>query len=136
MEQLSAGSLAGRETAPVFLRARIMLEIRRATFTRSRPLFQRQAAALAAFSVCAIAALLLWRERQFALVRRTPPNTGIPQAFAALPGAIGLPNQTQVSRWIGRIDGPLENEMQLVVDDAKTAYDSLAGSFLPANGPR
>jgi hypothetical protein len=40
-------------------------------------------------------------------------------------------NAAQVDRWVETSEAPLENETKLVLDDAKTAMNTLAKSFLP-----
>jgi hypothetical protein len=138
VQQLSSSSGAGRITAPPFLRARIMFEIRGAPpGARSRLLRPRWGRAAAAFSFCMLAVLLFWRGGPPVPALRRAPRAAAQPGLAELSEALKkFPDQKQVSQWIGQIDGSLENEMQLVVDDAKTAYDSLANGFLPGNGPR
>jgi hypothetical protein len=42
-----------------------------------------------------------------------------------------LPGIAQMNQWSSALDEPLENETQLVLNDAKTALTSLKNSFLP-----
>ena len=42
-----------------------------------------------------------------------------------------LPDALQFREWTTKLDEPLANEMKLVVNDAKTAMNSLADNFLP-----
>lgn len=42
-----------------------------------------------------------------------------------------LPDGTEVQKWAGKLDEPLQKEEKLVINDAKTALTALADNFLP-----
>ena len=134
--QLSGTAAGNRRAAPPFLHASIMSSLDR---HRAAAGNQRAGASLgwSGFSLAAgvvIACAAFWlRESHSGRPVRELSTINRP-AVPALPLAVNWPDQAQVRQWIGRIDGPLEKEMDLVVSDAKTAFNSLANS-LSLDGP-
>jgi hypothetical protein len=132
--QLSAGAGAQQRSPSPFLHARIMSSI-----ANSRPVAAERTQmpgrlgwAVALVTVCILLAGFLW-------LRHRPSPDGSVGPLATGPAPVSsesalpmkLPDAMQVREWTTKLDEPLENEMKLVVNDAKTAMNSLADNFLP-----
>ena len=51
-------------------------------------------------------------------------------ASSVFPMVMELPDARRLRQWTETLDRPLETEMELVVNDAKMAINSLANSFI------
>ena len=133
-QRLSAGAAAERQPSPPFLHARIMRAIRAETHLdfRARPARRNSpvSVAVGAASLVLLAAVI-WIYRP-----RTPAeHASVPtQPLADLDFKLELPGVAQMNEWSSALDAPLENETQLVLNDAKSALSSLKNSFLPETG--
>jgi hypothetical protein len=81
-------------------------------------------------AACLLLAGIVW------LRKPTVPGQnefGLKSVPAGLALNVNVPSATQVGQWTKTFDGPLENETQLVLNDAKAAFDSLKNSLLPEN---
>jgi hypothetical protein len=113
-----------------FLHGKIMSAVgaERGQSGRPRPDFARWALPIVAATFCVIIAGTVW-------TRRTPAPAGNPSAARWAPTEpalkMRLPNEAQMNQWSAALDAPLEQETQLVLNDAKAALDSLKNSFLP-----
>jgi hypothetical protein len=99
-----------------------------ATFRRSPVEFLRATrTALAVGAVCALAAAPFWLERP----ARPSASVAQKETMAVVSRALEaeLPDRAEVQKWLTKVDSPLENEMGLVVLDAKTALGSLVASL-------
>jgi hypothetical protein len=84
-------------------------------------------------TACLMLAGLLWLRNQ-----PMPGQTdGIQRPLASaptapeLPAVLGLPNGTQMRQWTVKLDEPLQTEMNLVVNNTKTAATALVNNFMP-----
>lgn len=128
---LAAGPAGERRPLPPFLHAKIMGAVRAETSSglelrRPRRLAYGPLAVGLACLVLLAGTVWIWRPRtpaeQAQVVSRTPEE---------LHFKVQLPSLAQVNQWTSSLDEPLENETQLVLNDAKTALTSLKNSFLP-----
>jgi hypothetical protein len=62
---------------------------------------------------------------------RQPLVTGVTSVPTELGLTVNLPSAKQVERWTTKLDEPLHNETELVLNDAKAAINSLKNSLLP-----
>jgi len=126
MAQRLSVSAGGEKRDPSpFLRGKIMSAIR--SNAAHRPAAARWGWAMAAGVACVAAVSIVWL--------RQPPAAH-PIALVSAPGQPVLNVFTpappaKVDQWLKTSEAPLENEAQLVLDDAKTAMNTLAKSFLP-----
>jgi hypothetical protein len=122
-----------REPSP-FLHARIMSSIGYSQLNAERK-YERIwiGWAFGLATVCLLLAGVIW-------VRNRPSpesSDGFPRPLAGMPGdpdlpmALNLPNGTQMRQWTVKLDEPLQTEMNLVVNNTKTAADALVNNFMP-----
>ena len=134
---LSAGAVPEQAVSPG-LRRKIMASVARADRPgRERKVFPGFGPALAGAAACVVLALALAR-RPAPAPSRSAGGDGSSRPIPNSAGASDIANfpyQAQVRHWAENLnpDQPLAHEMQLVWNDARTAADSLANSFLPAN---
>jgi hypothetical protein len=135
VRQLSSSAGAQQRSPSPFLHTRIMSSI-----ANSQPVAAERTQmprwlgwSFASVTACILLAGILWLHHRpspdgsiVLLASRSAPISSEP----ALP--VKLPDAMQVRAWTTKLDEPLENEMKLVVNDAKTAMNSLADNFLPA----
>lgn len=121
------------ERSPVspFLHARIMASLDRSPEAGDNRTRRRLGWVVALGATC----LLLFGI--FVRWQPSPGLAGIHNAVEAsstppvLPLTVKLPPVPQFREWTGKLDEPLETEMRLVVNDARTAMNSLVESLLP-----
>ncbi len=128
--QLSAAAGAGDRQPSPFLQARIMSAIAGEHSHAKRP---RLAWALPAalLAACVLVAVILWMgtrhapggvDHPVAVAERAPAETSL---------TVEWPKDLNLGEWTVKLDEPLQKEMNLVVNDTKTAMDSLARNFIP-----
>ena len=132
--KLSVGARAEQRLPSPFLHAKIMSSISSsepdAFETKQMP--ARLGWAVALVTACILVTGLLWLNHRPAAVGLVGPQalrSAPVSTEAALP--VKFPDATQFRAWTTKLDEPLEHEMKLVVNDAKTAMNSLADNFLP-----
>jgi hypothetical protein len=81
-------------------------------------------------TACLLLTFILLRHGPLAPAQRPPVATLVQPELAF---SVNLPSTAQVDEWTTALDKPLENETQLVLNDAKTVIISLKNSFLPDN---
>ena len=122
-----------REPSP-FLHARIMSSIAYSQLNAERKherIWFGWASALT--TVCLLLAGVIWLRNQ----PGPDPLDGFQRPLASapaapeLPAALGLPNGTQMRQWTVKLDEPLQTEMNLVVNNTKTAANALVNNFVP-----
>jgi hypothetical protein len=128
--QLSAAAGAGdREPSP-FLHARIMSSIAGERSGAERPRLVR-ALPVALTAACVLIAVRLWIDHSrppggvdgaVTVAERAPTETSL---------TVKWPDELDLGELTVKLDEPLQKEMQLVVNDTKTAMDSLARNFVP-----
>jgi hypothetical protein len=128
-QRLSAGAGGERRDLPPFLQGKIMSAIRSEGDAPRQPVAARLGWAMAFAAACVVAAGVFW-------LRRPPAvhELAIKSAPAPAQAVVNVdtpPPPVRVDEWIKTSEAPLENETQLVLDDAKTAMNTLAKSFLP-----
>jgi len=124
--RLSASAGGERREPSPFLPGKIMSAIRSREDAR-QPAIRRWGWALAAGAACLVAASTLWLQRArpvHSLAQIPAPAKPVLNATTPAPTA-------QMDQWLKTSEAPLENETQLVLDDAKSAMNSLAKSLLP-----
>ncbi len=136
-QQLRAGADFNRQEPSPFLHARIMSSIAHSEMNAERK-HERAwfgwASALA--TVCLLLAGVIWFRNQPTsdssdfLAGFLHPSPAAPDAPEA-PDAFVLLNGTQVRQWSVKLDEPLQTEMNLVVNDTKTAANALVENFMP-----
>jgi hypothetical protein len=131
--RLRADAEAGLPEFPPVLHARILFALRtkRAQRAQRVPGFRWiEAALIPALGVLAIAAYCVWKP---AGNHQSPPALTAPSAGAsAWRPLIPQSDPSQLLAWTGKLDQPLQSELDFVVSDAKTALQSLAENFLPS----
>jgi hypothetical protein len=132
--QLSAGAGAQQRSPSPFLHARIMSSIANPlpVAGERRQMPGRLGWSVALVTACIFLAGILWLRHQpspFGLVGPLASGSAPVSSESALP--VKLPDALQFREWTTKLDEPLANEMKLVVNDAKTAMNSLADNFLP-----
>jgi hypothetical protein len=80
-------------------------------------------------TVCLLLAGVIWVRNQPA----PDSSDGFPRLLADsdLPVVLKLPNGTQMREWTVKLDEPLQTEMNLVVNNTKTAANALVNNFMP-----
>jgi hypothetical protein len=129
--QLSLGADNERRPPSPFLHGKIMSAIRAEENLNPQPARARLNWAIPVTAACLfLLAGIVW------LLQPAAPSQNL-SSSAAVPADqalnVTLPSAAQVGRWTKTLDAPLENETQLVLNDAKTVIHSLANSFLPDN---
>ena len=134
VRQLCAGAdFEKREPSP-FLHARIMSSISRSEMNAERKderIWFGWAFGLA--TVCLLLAGVIWLRNQPVpdpLDGFQRPLASVP-ASPELPLALNLPNGTQMRQWTVKLDEPLQTEMNLVLNNTKTAANALVNNFVP-----
>ena len=128
---LSAGADGERRWPSPFLHGKIMSGIRASQRLESPPARWRLGWRAVAGTVCLLFVTgVIWMSRPPAPGSRGSGGRLVP-AEGAL--ALNLPSAAQVDQWTKTLDGPLEHEMELVLNDAQAAINSLKASFLPEN---
>jgi hypothetical protein len=129
--QLSLSADGERRSPSPFLHGKIMSAIRAEENLKPQP-----ARARVNWAIPVAAACLFLLAGIVVMLQPAAPNQNVSRS-AAVPAAaalkVTLPSAAQVGRWTTTLDAPLENETQLVLNDAKTVIHSLASSFLPDN---
>jgi hypothetical protein len=128
-QQLPAAAKAEKRESPPFLHGKIMAKVRLQERER-QPSQGRSRWAIAFATACVLVAGVVFlrqpsTEKENSIASSQPPTE---QALT-----VNLPVAKQVNQWTKNLDAPLENETQLVLNDAKTALDALKKSFLPEN---
>ncbi len=110
-----------------YLHSKIMANVRAQRNGDTEPARGRLVWAMTLGTACLLAAATFWL--------RQPPAPSHAMEASAPPAEpvlnVQLPNAAQVAKWTKTLDAPLENETQLVLNDAKVAIRTLAQSFLP-----
>ena len=117
---------------PAVLHARILFGLR----TKSAKPAQRvpafrwiEAVLIPALGVLVMAAYCVWKQGG----SHEPPSRLVVSPGAnALQTLIPRSDPSQLLAWTGKLDQPLQSELDFVVSDAKTALQSLAENFLPS----
>lgn len=78
---------------------------------------------------CVVATGIVWLHR-LPEARQTVFKAVHPPAEQILAVSVPPP-PARVDQWLKTSEAPLENETKLVIDDAKTAMNTLAKNFLP-----
>jgi len=126
--ELPAAAASDRKAASPFLHRRIMSAI--AHPPAAQELSQSQghrAWTIAALAACLVMAAVVWMRRPQA--PDTAPTSSVPPANE-LALNVKLPDGAELKQWTN-VDGSLETEAQLVLDDARRALESLKKSFVP-----
>jgi len=130
-KELSTRTEGDRRSPSPFLHAKVMSAIRseaNAAF-EPRPSRRRSAGVLVLGTACLLLlAGILWVRHP--AITGQHPSTSTP-APADVAFNVQLPSAAQVNQWTTALDKPLEKETQLVLNDAKSALNSLKNSFLP-----
>jgi len=127
-QRLSA-SVGGekREPSP-FLHGKIMSTVRSGKNEGRQAVAARLGWAVAVGAACVMAASIVW-------LRRAPAPHQIASKPIPVPARqvlnAGVPAPARVNQWVETSEAPLENETKLVLNDAKTAMNTLAKSLLP-----
>jgi len=132
--QLRAGAdFEKREPSP-FLHARIMSSISRSEMNAERKHERIWFGwAFALTTICFLLAGVIWLRNQSS----SDPVDGFQRPLAGaltapeLPMALNLPDGTQMSQWTVKLDEPLQTEMDLVVNNSRTAANALVNNFMP-----
>jgi hypothetical protein len=131
--QLSTSAGARRRSPSPFLHARIMSSVADSQSVSAErvPMPGRLGWAVALVMACILGTGILWLRH-----RPSPDGSVAPLASRSAPVSHEplLPvklDALQLRQWTTKLDEPLENEMKYVVNDAKTAMNSLADNFLP-----
>jgi hypothetical protein len=128
-QRLSTSADGERLEPSPFLHGKIMSAIRSEGNTARQPAAVRLGWAMAIGAACVIAVGIVWlRPPQAAHQIVSKPTPTPAQQVLAVSMA---PPPAKVDQWLRTSEAPLENETKLVVDDAKTAMNTLAKSFLP-----
>lgn len=117
-----------RPEAPPFLRTRIMARVRAEGAPAPAVPVWRPAAVVGVGLTVALGLLFL--------PGKLPPPAVVSVAPRPADPALDLPRVvkgTDLVRLVARIDEPLEEELQSVVNDARTALNSLAYNFVPSS---
>ena len=127
--RLTAGTIGECRPPSPFLHARIMSAVWSQAAARSQPARASLRWAVAVGTACLFAAVGLW------LRAPTPPSIVTESPFGQENPVLSvkLPSTTEVGEWARTLDTPLQNETELVLDDAKAAVQTLAQSLLPAD---
>ena len=126
-QRLSATAGGERREIPPFLHGKIMSAVRSEGNTR-KPAAARFGWAVAVSMACVVAAGIVWLRRPPTSHQVASKPTPAP-AQSVLTASVAAP--TQVNQWVETSEAPLENETKLVLNDAKTAMNTLAKSLLP-----
>lgn len=121
-----------KESSSAFLHARIMWSLDRGQTREVQSPWPRLGWAVGVAAVCVIVLAVGWarqRSRTMARARATQIAMQIDRDLSLIKK---LPDGDQVGQWAGKLDEPLETEKKLVINDAKTALNALADSFLPS----
>ena len=127
-QRLSATAGGERREPSAFLQGKIMSAVRSDGNAGRKPAAARLGWAMAVSVACVVVAGTVWLRR--------PPT---PHQIASKPVPVptqqvlnaSVPAPTRVNQWLETSEAPLENETQLVLNDAKTAVNTLAKSLLP-----
>jgi hypothetical protein len=132
--QLRADAGIARQEPSPFLHARIMSSLAHSQINAERKherIWFGWASALT--MVCFLLAGVIWFRNQPApdgLDGFQRPLASAP-ASPELTAALELPDGTQMRQWTVKLDEPLQTEMNLVVDNTKTAANALVNNFMP-----
>jgi hypothetical protein len=127
---LSASAGVERREPPAFLHGKIMSAIRSEGNVRSQPAAARLGWTMAVGTVCVVV---------IGIVSLRQPAATHPIALKPTPVPAqqvvnaSVPASAQIEGWVKTSEAPLENETELVVNDAKTAMNSLVKSLVPDN---
>jgi len=127
-QRLSASAGAERREPPPFLHGKIMSAVGSEGNAGRQPATARLGWAMAVGAACVLAVAIVSLRRPPAAHQSVlnPTPAPVQQVVNA-----SLPAPAQMNQWLKTSEAPLENETQLVLDDAKTAMNTLAKSFLP-----
>jgi hypothetical protein len=114
------------DAGDALLHGKIMSAVRSEENTGRRPTATRLGWAMAASAACAMAAGIVWLNRP-----PTPQQIVIKPTPVSAQQVASVPAPAQVDQWLKTSEAPLENETKLVVNDARTAMNTLAKSLLP-----
>jgi hypothetical protein len=129
--QLSLSADNERRPPSPFLHGKIMSAIRAEENLKPQPARARLNWAIPVTAACLfLLAGIVWLLQPAAPSQNASRSAAVPTAQAL---NVTLPSAAQVGRWTKTLDAPLENETQLVLNDAKAVIHSLASSFLPDN---
>jgi hypothetical protein len=129
---LAASAQAQVTDPPPFLRARILSTLKAESSRSVEPIALRRwagAALVSAFSLFIMIAFFVNRPGPHPA--RLNPAGSATEAWEQWKLRI---SPDQLLAWTERVDQPLENELNSVASDAKSALASLAGNFLPEPG--
>ncbi len=133
------GAAGATEVAPPFLRARILNELK-ADSRREAPVtfitFTRWAwvgAAVAAVALAMIAAQSSTKQAALLVAPNEPASAGVPKSATALIEATSrFADGGRLLQVATNLDQPLQEEMHLVLEDARAALRSLQLEFVPS----
>jgi hypothetical protein len=136
IRRLQSESSEEREEAPPFLRARIMNAVsdleRDVESPVARPFAAAWAGTLTVALLIVFAGILVFKSEV------NPPGTRpeiassqFKEAASQVIKIVDLAEGARVQTWGAKINQPLENEVKLALNDARTAMDQLALRFLP-----
>lgn len=132
--QLRADAGFARQEPSPFLHARIMSSFAHSQMNAERKherIWFGWASALT--TVCFLLAGVIWLRNQPA----PDPLDGFQRPLASAPAApeppvvLVLPDGSQMRQWTVKLDEPLQTEMNLVVNNTKTAANALVNNFVP-----
>jgi hypothetical protein len=126
-QRLSVSAAGEKREPSPFLHGKIMSAIRSEGNAARQPAPARWGWAMAVSAACVVAVSVVWLNRPPA----AHPLALIPAPAPPVLNALTPAPPVQVDQWLKTSEAPLENETQLVLNDAKTAMNTLAKSFLP-----
>ena len=113
---------------PRFLHGQIMRAIRAEESVGVRARRYGVGWAVAAVGCILLSGGILWMRQP---TGRQPLVNGVATVPTELGLTVNLPSAKQMEEWTTRLDEPLHNETELVLNDAKAAINSLKKSLLP-----
>jgi hypothetical protein len=94
--------------------------------------------AVATFFAAFVIAAVVWRQHTpppRAAVQQPAPSAVTPALLENLTGRLSRADGQKLLEWSQSLEQPLDQELQSLVNDAKSALGSLARNFLPDNVP-
>jgi len=130
------GAAGATEVAPPFLRARILNEIKADSRREAPVTFTRWAwvgAAVAAVALAMIAAQSSTKQAALLVAPNEPASASVPKSATALIEATSrFADGGRLLQVATNFDQPLQEEMHLVLEDARAALRSLQLEFVPS----
>jgi hypothetical protein len=127
-QRLSTSADGEKRESPPFLHGKIMSAIRSAENARRQPTTARLGWAVAVVACVGVAGIVWLRWPQSAHQIALKPVPAPAQQVLTVSMA---PPPAKVDQWLKTSEAPLENETKLVINDAKSAMNTLAKSLLP-----